>query len=82
MRPFIVVVACGFLAAAAGVAFARDVNPDGDPVRDAFILGWWTVDGGGGPAAGGDFELLATVGQADVGTSLGDEYVLQAGFLG
>lgn len=81
MRQLIFVVVCGILAAAVGPAFADEAQPEGDPQRDPFNLDWWTIDGGGGPAAGGDFELLATIGQADVGTAIGEDYLLQSGFL-
>lgn len=81
MRRLIFVVVCGMLAAAGGPVCADEAQPEGDPSRDPFNLDWWTIDGGGGPAAGGDFELLATIGQADVGTAIGDDYLLQSGFL-
>jgi hypothetical protein len=66
---------------AAGVLCAEDAQPEGDTPREPFALDWWTVDGGGGPAAGDGFELLATIGQTDVGVSIGEDYVLQSGFL-
>lgn len=81
MRRLIFVVACGIIAAVTGGACAQDVQPEGDPPRGPFVLDWWTIDGGGGPAAGGDFVLLGTVGQADVGTAIGEDYLLQSGFL-
>lgn len=79
MRPSIVVVACGVLAAAAGLVCADEVIPAGD--RDPFILDWWSMDGGGGPSAGGGFVLLGTIGQPDAGNAIGGDYVLVGGFL-
>jgi len=79
MRPFVVVVVCGVLAAAAGVVFADEVLPEGD--RDPFVLDWWSMDSGGGPSAGGDFVLLGTLGQPDAGNAVGGDFVLLGGFL-
>jgi hypothetical protein len=46
-----------------------------------FDLSWWSVDGGGGSSAGGDFTLVGTVGQPDAGLLSGDSFTLQGGFL-
>lgn len=40
----------------------------------------WTVDGGGGAASGGMFELRGTVGQPDVGSASGGIYAVNGGF--
>ncbi len=40
-------------------------------LADDFDLSWWTIDGGGGYSAGGDFELEGTIGQHDAGPSTG-----------
>ena len=40
----------------------------------------WTVAGGGGMAAAGDFELIGTAGQPDAGALAGDAYALSGGF--
>ena len=81
MRTWVFVIACGFFVGAVGIACAEDPQPESDTLRDPFALGWWTVDAGGGPAMGGGFELLATIGQPDVGVTIRGELVLQSGFL-
>jgi pectate lyase len=43
---------------------------------------WFTVDGGGGRSAGGDFALSGTVGQPDAGVLGGGEFSLRGGFWG
>ncbi len=46
-----------------------------------YDLTWWTVDGGGGPASGGSYALMGTVGQPDAGSALtGGGYTLVGGF--
>ncbi len=48
-----------------------------------FDLGWWTVDGGGGDAAQGGYQLSATIGQSEPGPVLtGGGYELAGGFWG
>jgi hypothetical protein len=42
----------------------------------------WTVDGGGGHSAGGDYTLTGTVGQFDAGVASGGDYVVVGGFWG
>ena len=81
MRLFIILLAGGLIAAGAVGVSAQEAEPKADPPRDPFDVNWWTFDGGGGPAAGGGYELLATIGQADVGNAIGGDYVLMAGFL-
>ena len=46
----------------------------------SYSLDWWTVDGGGGTATGGDYTLSGTVGQADANVLTGGEYTLSGGF--
>ncbi len=41
---------------------------------------WWSVDGGGGAAAGGSWSMVATIGQADAGTLAGGSWQLDGGF--
>jgi hypothetical protein len=43
-------------------------------------LDWWTVDGGGGQSAGGEYTLRAAAGQPDAGVLTGGAYVLEGGF--
>jgi hypothetical protein len=81
LRLFIFMLTGAIALSAASPGFAPDTASVGDPPRDPFALDWWTVDGGGGPVAGGDFELLATIGQPDAGSALGGDYLLQGGFL-
>lgn len=48
-----------------------------------FDLGWWTVDGGGGTAAHGGYDLNGTIGQPEAGPVLsGGGYELAGGFWG
>lgn len=82
MRLVVFVLAVALAMSSPGSIRAEEPNPKTDPPRDPFVLDWWSVDGGGGPAAGGSFELLATLGQPDAGAAVGGEYVLQGGFLG
>ena len=43
-------------------------------------ISWWSIDGGGGRASGGDFGLTGTIGQADAGTMSGGPFTLSGGF--
>jgi hypothetical protein len=47
-----------------------------------YSIDWYTVDGGGGTSAGGNYTLSGTVGQSDAATSTlnGGNYTLQGGF--
>jgi hypothetical protein len=48
-----------------------------------YDLTWSTIDGGGGGSAGGGYQLNGTLGQSDVGASLGGGgYSLAGGFWG
>jgi hypothetical protein len=59
----------------AGLAFAQLSGGD-------FEITSSTIDGGGGVAAGGDYSLHGTIGQADAGTSVlaGGDFTLSGGF--
>lgn len=47
----------------------------------AYDLSWHTVDGGGGTASGGGFQLSGTIGQTDAGAALsGGPFTLVGGF--
>lgn len=48
----------------------------------SFGIDWFTVDGGGGTSAGGNYTLSGTIGQPDAGTLSGGSYSLQGGFWG
>jgi len=46
-----------------------------------YNLTWWTVDGGGAAASGGNYALAGTTGQPDTGAALsGGDYILVGGF--
>ena len=46
-----------------------------------YIISWFTIDGGGGYAAGGTFELEGTIGQHDAGPVMtGGNFELAGGF--
>lgn len=47
-----------------------------------YAVPWWTVDSGGGLAAGGGYTLGGSVGQPDAGWLRGGEYTLSGGFWG
>ncbi len=57
------------ILALAPTAFAQD-----------FAIDWYTIDGGGGFSAGGDFELEGTIGQPDAGALTGGDFALTGGF--
>jgi hypothetical protein len=63
------------LVALLAMALPALAQPGGD-----FSLGWWTVDGGGGESAGGEFAVLGSMGQADAGALAGGEFELTGGF--
>jgi hypothetical protein len=65
-----------------GVAVAVALIATAAAVADDFSIDWWTVDGGGAAwTTGGDFELSATIGQADAGITLtGGDFELVGGF--
>ncbi len=53
---------------------------ESDGARDP-SMSWWTVDGGGGDASGGVYEVSATIGQPDAGLEMtGGSYALPGGF--
>jgi len=81
VRIAIFVIICGALATAFGVDCANAAQSEGDPPRDPYALVWWSMDGGGGPSAGGDFDLLGTIGQPDVGRAVGGTLEVAGGFL-
>jgi hypothetical protein len=45
-----------------------------------YQINWWTIDGGGGESAGGDYTLKGTIGQPDTGSAEGGDYTLAGGF--
>jgi len=45
-----------------------------------FTLGWYSVDGGGGKSANGDYAVHGSIGQPDAGLMSGGTYGLQGGF--
>ncbi len=48
-----------------------------------YDLSWSTVDNGGNSSNGGQYALVGTIGQPDVGVALsGDDYILTGGFWG
>ncbi len=46
-----------------------------------YELRWYTIDGGGGRSSGGQYSLIATIGQPDAAYSAGGDYELLGGFL-
>src|SRR5438093_13185504 len=47
-----------------------------------FAINWFTIDGGGGDSAGGQYVLHGTIGQPDAGAMSGGGYFLAGGFWG
>ncbi len=45
-----------------------------------FGIDWFATAGGGGDSSGGDFELIATIGQPDAGDLLGGDFTITGGF--
>ncbi|MCH7791777.1 MAG: hypothetical protein IID31_05810 [Planctomycetes bacterium] len=45
-----------------------------------FDISWYTIDCGGGPSAGGSFQLSGTIGQHDAGVMSGGPFTLTGGF--
>ena len=45
-----------------------------------YVLGWSTVDGGGGQSSGGQYVLTGTIGQPDTDWSRAGNYELLGGF--
>ena len=43
-------------------------------------LDWYTINGGGGPSAGGVYAVAGTIGQPDAGALTGASYTLGGGF--
>lgn len=50
------------------------------PSGGEFKLRRSTIDGGGGPSTSPDFGLQGTIGQPDVGSMSGSDFVLRGGF--
>ncbi len=46
----------------------------------AYVLDWFTIDGGGGTSSGGPYTLTGTIGQPDAAYSAGGDYELLGGF--
>jgi hypothetical protein len=40
---------------------------------------WFSIDGGGGTSAGGDFTVTGTIGQPDAGRLAGGDYTVEGG---
>jgi hypothetical protein len=70
------------LAGAVGLGLTRNAAQAQEP-QQAYDLSWWTVDGGGGHGAAGNYVLDGTAGQPDPGPALaGGNYRLEGGFWG
>jgi len=48
--------------------------------ESAYVLDWFTIDGGGGTSSGGPYTLTGTIGQPDAAYSAGGSYELLGGF--
>jgi hypothetical protein len=52
----------------------------GHAATNGYDLDWFTVNGGGSTASGGEYSVHATMGQADAGQLDGGSYVISSGF--
>jgi len=75
-------LALTILLLAPGAALAQSGSGPSASLGTGYDLSWFTVDGGGGLSAGGDYALGGTAGQPDAGTLAGGNYVLAGGFWG
>lgn len=75
MRKFIIIgISFAALFVVALTAFAQ--------TSDSFDIPWFSVDGGGGTSAGGEFVLSGSIGQADAGTPLtGGNFAVTGGVM-
>ena len=92
MKICFIIAACGVAASSAlaqdGPYRAVPLAPDAPRPRiippgadgPGFDLEWNTIDGGGGPLAGGLYNLNGTVGQPDAGLMMGGGFELGGGF--
>jgi len=83
----VVVVALVFGVPLAGasepMASEEDVNAGEAPKSDrADEMTAWSVDSGGGESSGGDFSLIASIGQPDAGNLSQGDTVLDGGLWG
>jgi hypothetical protein len=67
-----VILALAALLLLASVALAQP--------GDGYDLPWWAVGGGGRESAGGNYALIGTIGQPDVGVLTAGNYTLVGGF--
>ena len=70
------------LAVMAGVAMLIVGSPAATGAGDEFSVSWYTDDGGGGASAAGDFAIVGTAGQADLGGMSGGDFAVAAGYWG
>ena len=50
------------------------------PAVGNYHVNWYTIDGGGGTSAGGQYKMTGTIGQPDAGYSEGGSYETAGGF--
>jgi len=79
MKNMLIRIGSGLIIAVTLLAFTALAV--GAVVDQDYQIPWWTVDGGGGESAGGDYALQGTLGQPDAGQAMqGDDYGLSGGF--
>ena len=49
-------------------------------VGQSAVIDWFTLDGGGGDNVGGVYKVSGTIGQTDIGTLSGGNYIIEGGF--
>lgn len=76
MNRKVIVALIGALILCAGLGAGGSLVTGAD-----FDISWYTIDGGGGTSAGGDFVLSGTIGQPDAGSLMtGGGFELAGGF--
>jgi hypothetical protein len=79
-RWMIAVPVAALIVAVSVAASAAGPDPPPEAVT-ADAMDWWSVDGGGGRASGGNWAVVSAIGQFDAGTLSAGAYVLNGGFV-
>lgn len=81
-RPrWLIAVPVAMVIIATGVV-ASSAEPDPPPEAVAAdAMDWWSVDAGGGRAAGGTWTVVSAIGQFDAGSLGGGSFDLDGGFI-
>lgn len=72
MKKYLLVIIVSAAVLSLGMAYAQSGG--------GYDLSWWTIDGGGGQAAAGNYVLAGSIGQPVAGVSQSGGMVLASGF--